>query len=158
MMRTHEWDDDTFDFTMKVNLKGVFWCMRAELNQMLQQIEDEGESTGYSIINTSSIAGLTAMKFNCAYAASKHAVVGLSKAAAMEYSTKNIRINTVNPGFVRTPMTDILDEQKLVRYIPWKRFGEVSEVAMLMLFLASNASSYITGQSMIIDGGLTSKL
>ncbi len=135
-----------------VNQTGVFYCMKVALKQMMVQ--------GYgNIINIASLAGLKPSGNNLSYSASKFAVVGMTKSAALEYGSKNIRINAVCPGYTHSSLLDQLlasrpdMEQRLKQYIPMGRFGEATEVAETVAWLASDNSKYITGQTITIDGG-----
>jgi len=154
--RTIDHDHKLFDKVMDVNCKGVFYCMQLEIKQMLKQ-------GGGTIINTSSIAGLRGLPNNIAYVASKHAVVGMTKTAAMEYARDNIRINALCPVFTVTPLfnpeqMDKLNEgisEKLKKGIPMKRFSTPQEMADATLWLASDKASFVTGLALPVDGGLT---
>lgn len=151
---THTYPAANFEKVMAVNTTGVFFCMRAELQVMLKQ------GTG-AIVNVSSVAGLNGFPNNIAYAASKHAVVGLTRTAALEYAKKGIRVNAVNPVFTITPMVTGMFEvigdfkDKLEAAIPMKRFGQPNEVAEAIVWLCSDAASFITGHCLPIDGGMT---
>ena len=143
---------EDWDRVIGVNQTGVFYGMKLALTQM--------EKQGYgNIINIASLAGIKASGNNIAYSASKFAVVGMTKSAALEYAKKNIRINAVCPGYTQSPLLDRLlnsrpdMDQLLLNYIPMKRFGEPNEIAEACLWLASDQSSFITGQSIVLDGG-----
>lgn len=145
---------EDWDKIIAVNQTGVFYCMRLELQQMAEQ--------GFgSIINIASIAGLRGLPNNAAYVASKHAVVGLTKTAAMEYAKRNIRVNAVCPVFTITNLFDpdkIPVEglgDKLRNTIPMKRWAKVEEMAESILWLSSDKASFITGHSLAVDGGIT---
>ena len=147
---THEdWHD-----VIAVNQTGVFYCMKAALRQMQKQ----GHG---NIINVASLAGLIPSGYNLSYSASKFAVVGMTKSAALEYGRKNIRINAVCPGYTRSPLLDRLlksspeKEVALKRMIPMDRFGEPTEIAEAIVWLASDNSKYITGQTITLDGGIS---
>lgn len=146
--------EEMWDKIMNVNLKGVWLCMKYELMEMQKQ------QSG-AIVNVSSAAGLIASAGTIAYTASKHGVIGLTKASALEYAGQNIRINAVCPGFIRTTMLQKLleenpgVEEQLAAREPIKRIAEPSEVAYSILGLCSDASSFITGVSLQVDGGLT---
>lgn len=150
---THLYPAAEFEKVMAVNTTGVFLCMQAELALMLQQ----GHG---AIVNVSSAAGLVAMPNNIAYTASKHAVVGMTRTAALEYARKNIRVNVVCPAFTDTPMVDALKEMgegieaKLIQSIPMKRLGRPSEIAEAIVWLCSEKASFITGHALAADGGL----
>lgn len=151
--RIHEVEDDIFDSIMSVNVKGVWLCMKAELPHMLEQ------GTG-SIINVASVAGLIGAPKGAAYTASKHAVVGLTKSAAVEYAKRGIRVNAVCPGYTDTPMVsnvtniDPAMQQLTIRAIPMRRLGKPTEIAEGILWLASDASSFVTGHQLVMDGGI----
>jgi NAD(P)-dependent dehydrogenase (short-subunit alcohol dehydrogenase family) len=136
-----------------VNLTGVWLCMKYEIPRMLEQ-------GGGAIVNCSSVLGLTALPGSAAYVASKHAVVGLTKSAALGYAAQGIRINSVNPGFVHTPMIDdavgTSDESlaPLVRIEPIGRLGRPEEIADAVVWLCSEQASFVTGSAIVIDGGL----
>jgi len=148
--RTHELSRESFDGMLAVNLTGVFLCMKHEIVQMLAQ------GTGGSIVNTASIAGLIGLPSSTHYVAAKHGVVGLTKTAAMEYAKDNIRVNCVNPGYIKTPMTD---ETMKTRYdelmvkVPMHRLGTAEEIAEAVVWMCSDRASFMTGASHVIDGG-----
>lgn len=132
-----------------INLSGVFYGMRYQIPAMLEK--------GGSIINVASILGQVGTKFSPAYVAAKHGVVGLTKTAALEYANKKIRINSIGPAYIKTPMVmNALDEATLnvlVGLHPIGRMGESEEVAELILWLASSKASFVTGSYYAIDGG-----
>ena len=135
-----------------VNQTGVFYCMQVALQQMMEQ--------GYgNIVNVASLAGLKPSGYNLSYSASKYAVVGMTKSAALEYGRKNIRINAVCPGYTNSALLDRLLSSRpdmgdtLKRLIPMDRFGEPAEIAEAITWLASDNSKYITGQTITLDGG-----
>lgn len=146
--------EDTFDRIMAVNVKGVWLCMKYQLAQMLAQ-------GGGSIVNTASVAGLVGAAKMSAYSGSKHAVLGLTKSAALEYGRKNIRVNAVCPGVIRTAMVDraVLADPRIgpnmAQLHPIGRIGEPEEVAAVVLWLCSDAASFVTGHTHAVDGGLT---
>lgn len=146
--------DDEFDRTVAVDLKGVWNCMRYEIGQMLRQ-------GGGAIVNTSSQGGVTAFPGQAAYIACKHAVIGLTRTAAMDYSAQGIRINAVCPGAILTPMAEELIrrnpalEEELVRDIPTGRLGRPEEIADAVLWLCSPAASFVMGHALLVDGGFT---
>ena len=137
-----------------VNQTGVFYGMKLALQVMQKQ----GHG---NIINVASLAGVKASGKNLAYSASKFAVVGMTKSAALEYASKNIRINAVCPGYTDSALLDrIKNEQpamaeKLFRMIPMRRTGEANEIAQAITWLASEQSTFITGQTITLDGGLS---
>jgi NAD(P)-dependent dehydrogenase (short-subunit alcohol dehydrogenase family) len=155
----HEQSAEDFDTMMATSLRGVFLCMKYEIQQMLTQ------GAGV-IINTSSVAGLVGRPGSSPYTASKHAVMGLTRSAALDYAKQGIRINAVNPSYfcgtdIVTPQS--LQEMGLTREqfesmvsssVPMGRMGQPEEIAVMVVFLCSDAASYITGQPFAIDGGL----
>lgn len=151
--RTGDYPLAEWDRVLSINLSGVFYCMRAELPVMLQQ------GSGV-IVNVASIAGLKGLPMSSAYTASKHGVVGLTKAAALEYARKHIRINAVCPVFTRTPMVeqmfqlDPTYEEKLKRNIPMRRYGKPEEVAHAIRWLCSDEAAFMTGHALPLDGGI----
>lgn len=155
-LKTADADVSDFDRVMAVNTSGVFYCMKLQLQHMQQQ------KSG-AIVNIASIAGLRGLPNNLAYVASKHAVVGMTKTAAMEYAKHGIRINAVCPAFTKTQLFNPeLYEQfapgiadKLMKTIPMRRFGEASEIADAILWICSERSSFVTGLALPVDGGLT---
>lgn len=151
-----EMDMDYYDRLMSVDLKGIMLCMKYEIQQMLKQ---GGKS---SIVNTSSVSGLRPQPANPAYVTAKHGVIGATKAAAMDYSSKGIRINTVCPGAIDTPMLQNalvqfgLDPVAYAKQLSMLgRFAEAEEVAQANLWLCSDLSSYVTGATIAVDGGYT---
>jgi NAD(P)-dependent dehydrogenase (short-subunit alcohol dehydrogenase family) len=148
---THEWSEASFDRMIEVNLKSVWLCMKHEL----PAIQAAG---GGAIVNTASIAGLVGLKSATAYVAAKHAVIGLTKTAAMEYAGDNIRVNAVCPGFITTRMTERTREQRgdaIINRTPLGRFGEPAEIAEMVVWLCSSRASYVTGAAYQVDGGWT---
>ena len=148
-----EMDETTFDKTLAVDLKGVFLCMKHEIAHMLQ-------SGGGAIVNTASIAGLIAEPGISAYVAAKHGVIGLSKAAAVEYANQGIRINALAPGLVNTAMTkawfdDPNTREHFIANTPIGRVSQPAEIASMVLFLCSDFASFAVGQTFVIDGGYT---
>ncbi len=134
-----------------INLSGVFYCMKYEVPEMLK-------TGGGTIVNTSSICGLAGIANTAAYTAAKHGVVGLTKTAALEFSSKGIRVNAVCPGFIRTPMVarvmdrGSFDEKAVIQTHPINRLGKAEEIAEAVLWLSTDASSFVTGVPMPIDG------
>src|SRR3954452_14706306 len=148
---TADVDPDEWRRVIDLNLNGVFYCMRAEIPVIL-------ESGGGAVVNTSSGAGLMGFAGLPAYVASKHGVIGLTRAAALEYSAKGIRVNCVCPGTVRTPMLEAFtgDEgvlQAMGRAMPIKRLATPEEIAEAIVWLASGSASYVTGHALAVDGG-----
>ncbi len=150
---TAEVDIDIFDRIIAVDLRGTFLSMKYELRQMALQ----GQG---SVVNISSGSGLVAQKFNPSYIAAKHGVIGLAKAAAMDYADTGIRVNVVVPGVTRTPMiADIPPEymKNVEAGIPLQRVAEPDEIAQGILWLCSPLSSYATGSTLVVDGGYTAQ-
>jgi len=152
---TADYPEEEWDRVMNINLKGVWLCMKYEINQMLKQ-------GGGAIVNNSSISGVVGSSRGIsAYAASKHGVLGLTKCASREYGGKGIRINAVCPGWTRTEMVDRVSdgnpqfEERLKSRGSLGRIGSPEEVAEAVIWLCSDAASYVVGHSMIIDGGAT---
>jgi len=152
----HDYDEASWDLVTNINLKGVWLCMKYEIAQMLKQ-------GGGAIVNTASIWGLVGAAGACAYVASKHGVSGLTKAAALEYAAKGIRINAVSPGTIRTPILDPLIDAdpnflaQISALHPIGRVGEPPEVAAAVIWLCSDAASFIAGQNLPVDGGYTAQ-
>ncbi len=146
---TAEYPIDGWQKVIDINLSGVFYGMRYQIPAMLEK--------GGSIINVASILGHAGTKFSPAYVAAKHGVVGLTKAAALEYADKKIRINSIGPGYIKTPLVmSSLDEaarSALVGLHPMGRLGESEEIAELIFWLGSSKSSFVTGAYYPIDGG-----
>jgi NAD(P)-dependent dehydrogenase (short-subunit alcohol dehydrogenase family) len=144
--------EEDFDRVIAINLKGVWLCMKYEIARMLKQ-------GGGSVVNTASAAGLVGMPGAPAYVAAKHGVVGLTRTAALEYAAKNIRVNCVCPGAIRTPMLErVMDtvpgsEQWYIAGEPIGRMGKPDEIAEAVVWLLSDAASFVTGHPMAIDGG-----
>lgn len=153
---THECTEEIWDKTIGVNLKGVWLCMKYEIQQMLKQ----GKG---SIVNTASIAGLVGFQGLPAYTSSKHGVIGLTKTAAIEYAKLGIRVNAVCPGVIKTPMVDRFTgkqkeaEKAFENMEPIGRMGRPEEVAEAAIWLCSDAASFVTGDAMAVDGGWISQ-
>jgi 3-oxoacyl-[acyl-carrier protein] reductase len=142
--------DDEFDEVINTNLKGVFNCVRSVTRTMMKQRSGR-------IINISSVVGAMGNSGQANYVAAKAGVIGLTKSAARELASRGITVNAIAPGFITTDMTDKLsDEMKaqLLLQIPLARFGQPDDIARTVLFLASNEASYMTGQTLHIDGGM----
>jgi len=143
-MKEEDWDK-----VIKVNLKSVFNCTKAAIRHMLK--------TGGSIVNISSIAGVMGNAGQANYAASKAGIIGFTKSIAREYGERGIRVNAIAPGFIKTQMTDTIDEktkEEMFKAIPLKRSGEPIDVARVVYFLVSEYSSYVTGEVINVNGGL----
>ncbi|RDW21305.1 3-alpha-hydroxysteroid dehydrogenase [Oceanobacillus arenosus] len=142
-----EYPEETYRKVIDVNQVSVFLGMKYVVPSMKK-------AGGGSIVNISSLAGMIGANKKVAYTASKFAVRGMTKAAALELGEYGIRVNSVHPGFIRTPMTEALINDELENMFPLKRAGDPEEVTNLVLYLASDESSYSTGSEFIIDGGL----
>jgi NAD(P)-dependent dehydrogenase (short-subunit alcohol dehydrogenase family) len=147
-----EQTEDEWDRTIDINLKGTWMCLKYELQQMLKQ------GRGGVIVNNASISGFIGSYGSATYAASKHGVLGLTKAAALEVARNGIRVNAVCPAAVETPMADRLFgapevRKKVLGFYPIARFGKPIEVAEAVLWMCSGAAGFMTGQSLVLDGG-----
>jgi NAD(P)-dependent dehydrogenase (short-subunit alcohol dehydrogenase family) len=151
---TGNYSVDGWRKVIDINLNSVFYCMRYEIPRML-------ESGGGAIVNMASILGSVGFANSPAYVAAKHGVVGLTKSAALEYAKQGVRINSVGPGFIATPLvTDALDEATrtfLSGLHAVGRMGESQEVANLVVFLCSDQASFLTGGYYLVDGGYTAQ-
>jgi NAD(P)-dependent dehydrogenase (short-subunit alcohol dehydrogenase family) len=152
----YDYTEEAFDRLISINLKGVFLCMKYELPVMIKQ----GKG---AIVNTSSIAGLVGFAGMPGYSASKFAIIGLTKAAAVQHSKDGVRINAVCPGVIRTPMIDRLTGQEPAAEAafaaghPIGRLGEPEEIGDAVIYLCSDAASFITGVALAVDGGWTAQ-
>ncbi|MDB9770863.1 SDR family oxidoreductase [Polaribacter sp.] len=152
LLRTHQSTLKDWDKVIAVNQTGVFYCMKVALVQFLKQ-------GGGNIVNIASLAGLKASPNNISYSASKFAVVGMTKSVAMEYATKNIRVNAVCPGYTESALLTQLINAKpemdavLKSVIPMKRYGRAEEIADTVVWLASDNTQFMTGQTITLDGG-----
>jgi NAD(P)-dependent dehydrogenase (short-subunit alcohol dehydrogenase family) len=149
---TEESEED-WDRTIEINLKGTWLCLKYEIQQMLKQ------GGGGAIVNMSSVAGLLALAGAASYSASKHGVMALTKGAALENARKGIRVNAVCPAVVETPMVDrVLVRPEVRKYMfslhPMGRFGTPMEIAEAVVWMCSDRASFMTGQSLVLDGGL----
>ncbi len=148
--RIHELSEASVARMFSVNLMGVFLCLKHEIAQMLKQ------GGGGAIVNTASIAGLIGLATSGHYVATKHGVVGLTKTAAIEYALDGIRVNCVNPGYIKTPMTkETMDERydEIMAKVPVKRLGVPEEIAEAVVWMCSDKASFMTGASHVVDGG-----
>ena len=155
---TVEYPEEMWDRVLSINLTGIWLCMKYEIPHMLKQ----GKG---AIVNTASVGGLMALSNISAYIASKFGVIGITKAAALEYATQGIRVNALCPGWTDTPMTVReaqeagveLEEfkQMAANFVPIKRMGNPEEMAGPVIWLCSDAASYVTGHAMIVDGAMT---
>lgn len=154
--RTAEYPEDVWRQVIEINLTGVFLCMKYELPQMVKQ-------GGGTIVNLSSVAGVTGFPGHAAYTASKHGVIGLTKTAAIDYARKKIRVNAVCPAYTRTPMVERMVkefpdlEKKLIDRVPLGRLGLPLEIAQAVVYLFSDAAAFITGHSLVLDGGIVAE-
>ncbi|MEX2462170.1 MAG: 3-oxoacyl-[acyl-carrier-protein] reductase [Paenibacillaceae bacterium] len=142
--------DEEFDEVINTNLKGVFNCVRSVTRTMMKQRSGR-------IINISSVVGMLGNPGQANYVAAKAGVIGLTKSAARELASRGITVNAIAPGFITTDMTDKLSDElkaQLLQQIPLARFGQPDDIAKTVLFLASNEASYMTGQTLHIDGGM----
>jgi NAD(P)-dependent dehydrogenase (short-subunit alcohol dehydrogenase family) len=149
--------EEDWDRTIDINLKGVWLCLKYEIRQMLRQ------AGGGAIVNMASITGLIGSVGAGAYSASKHGVIGLTKTAALENAKSGIRVNAVCPGFTETPMADrIFQVPKVHKYIlschPIGRLGRPTEIAEAVVWMCSDCASFMTGQSLVLDGGFLAGL
>ncbi|MEO1436016.1 MAG: SDR family oxidoreductase [Bacteroidota bacterium] len=150
----HDTTNEAWDDLISINQTGLFLCMRIGIQHFL------GAQKPGIIVNVASVAGIGQAAGMAAYGATKHAVVGLTRAAAVEYGKLGIRINAVCPGIIKTPMTERgingMDDvfQRIQKSLALRRFGEAHEIASAICFLASNESSYMTGQTLVVDGGM----
>ncbi|MEH7546234.1 MULTISPECIES: 3-oxoacyl-[acyl-carrier-protein] reductase [Bacillaceae] len=144
-MKEEEWDD-----VINTNLKGVFLCTKAVTRQMMKQRVGR-------IINIASVVGVSGNPGQANYVAAKAGVIGLTKTTAKELASRNITVNTIAPGFITTDMTDQLSEEvkaEMLKQIPLARLGEPKDIAKITAFIASDDSSYITGQTLHVNGGM----
>ncbi|MDE2197974.1 MAG: SDR family oxidoreductase [Rhodospirillales bacterium] len=147
--KTAELSEAAWAGVLAVNLTGVFLCMKHELRQMQAQ-------GGGAIVNTASIAGLVGLPGAAAYTASKHGVIGATRAAALEYAGSNIRVNAVCPGYVQTPMTADTVQRRgeaLMAMVPQRRLGRPEEIAEAVVWLCADRAGFVTGAAYTIDGG-----
>jgi NAD(P)-dependent dehydrogenase (short-subunit alcohol dehydrogenase family) len=157
MVSTIDYKEEDWNRVLSINLTGVWLCMKYEITQMLKQ-------GGGAIVNTASVAGLVGSRgAGSAYAASKHGVVGLTKTAALEYAKQGVRVNCVCPGVIRTPMMERMLtrnpelEQQYIAAEPIGRLGLPEEIAESVVWLCSEAVSFVTGHTMTVDGGMVAQ-
>lgn len=146
----HEQDIEKASALFDVNVKGVFYCMKYEIEQMLQ-------TGGGAVVNTSSIFGLNGYPGWSLYVATKHAVAGMTKAAALDYAKKGVRVNAVGPGPVETPLLHKGtggDPHSYAAFVPMGRIGQPDEIADVVVWLLSDAARYVTGHVLPVDGGV----
>lgn len=149
-----EYPEDEWNRIIDTNLRGVFLCMKHQIPLILKQ-------GGGAIVNTSSGAGVIGIKGSPAYTAAKHGVIGLTRAAALDYAAKNVRINAICPGYIDTPMmgrfTGGTDEgrAKVISEEPIGRMGKPEEIAAAVIWLCSEPAAFMVGHAMVIDGGQT---
>ena len=154
--KTADYREEDWDRVIRINLTGVWFCMKYEISQMLKQ-------GGGAIVNTASDAGLLGVPQMPAYVASKHGVVGLTKTAALEYAKSGIRVNAVCPGVIKTPMVERITAQRAGRAErmaaaePVGRMGKPEEIAEAVVWLCSEAASFVTGLPMPVDGGIAAQ-
>lgn len=148
--RTHELTQSSVARMFSVNLMSVFLCLKHEITQMLAQ------GRGGAIVNTASIAGLIGLATSAHYVAAKHGVVGRTKSTAIEYAQDGIRVNCVNPGYIRTPMIKETMETRfdeIMAKVPMRRLGIPDEIAEAVVWMCSEKASFMTGASHVVDGG-----
>jgi NAD(P)-dependent dehydrogenase (short-subunit alcohol dehydrogenase family) len=151
------WDTELFNRTFDINARGVFFCLKHEIAQMLKQDDRDGKGRG-AIVNTSSVAGMVGPG-HPSYVGAKHAVTGMTRTVGLRYATEGIRVNAVCPGAVRTPMVERVmklheGNVKIIENMhPMKRMAEAEEIADAVLFLCSDKARFITGHPLAIDGG-----
>jgi NAD(P)-dependent dehydrogenase (short-subunit alcohol dehydrogenase family) len=147
----HEMKDEDWDNLIAVNLSSIFYCLKYQLKILL----DQG---GGNIVNVASLAGKKGVPLGCHYSASKHGVIGLTKTAAVEYGSRNIRVNAICPSFIETDIIEAVPKPLLEFVanfrIPLKRLGRPEEVANAIKFMLSDDSSYMNGHSLVLDGGM----
>lgn len=153
-VETADVSSEEFDRVINVNLRSMFLCLKYELRQMLEQ-----GGGGYAIVNCSSIGGLIGMPGRVAYHASKHAVLGMTKCAALEYAARGIRINAICPATIMTPLVEKMMRTGAITSViePMGRMGTPDEAAACVVWLCSEEAGFITGQGIAVDGGYTAK-
>ncbi len=150
-----EASSEDFDRVHAINLRGVWLCMKYQVRQMLRQ------GGGGTIVNCSSMGAINGVAGRTSYCSTKHGVIGMTKSAALEYASRGIRINAVLPGVIDTPMVSSMLTSEaevlnvLIDQVPIKRLGRAEEITQAVLWLCSNASSFVVGHSLVVDGGIT---
>jgi NAD(P)-dependent dehydrogenase (short-subunit alcohol dehydrogenase family) len=158
-VNTDELTEDDFDRTFAVNVRGVWLGMRAQIRHMKAQEPSGASKTRGVIVNTSSMRGLASYETQSAYSASKHAVIGLTRSAALEYARHGIRINAIAPGILRTPGNEDYwkkfpeAEQDWLKLVPLGRYGTPEEIANTVAWLCSDEASFVHGHALVADGG-----
>lgn len=152
---TADYSEESWDKVISINLTGVWLCMKYEIKEMLKQ-------GGGAIVNMASILGWVGFQTAPAYVASKHALLGLTKNAAIEYGTQNIRVNAVCPAFIRTPLIEKTMSEEVIAQVltplhPMGRIGKPEEVAELVIWLCSDKASFVTGGAYLVDGGYVAR-
>lgn len=153
-LATAQIEEQEWDRLVNINLRGVFLCMKYEIPLLLKQ-------GGGAIVNTSSGAGVIGIKGGAAYTAAKHGVIGLTKSAALDYAAQNIRVNAVAPGYIDTSMMDRFTggtpegRERVISQEPIGRMGQPEEIANAVVWLCSDASSFVVGHALVVDGGQT---
>jgi NAD(P)-dependent dehydrogenase (short-subunit alcohol dehydrogenase family) len=145
----HEIELEEWDRVLDINLRGTFVCMKHEIAQMVRQ-------GGGVVVNTSSGAGIRGVAGGASYAASKHGIIGMTRSAALDYAKQNIRVNTILPGNIETPMMDRFtagDLQKAIDLEPVGRLGKPEEIAEAVLWMSSDLGRFVTGSAVVVDGG-----
>lgn len=145
----HKIELEDWDRLLGINLRGTFLCMKHEISQMVRQ-------GGGVVVNTSSGAGICGVEGGASYAASKHAIIGMTKSAALDYAKQNIRVNAVLPGNIETPMMKRFtggDIQKAIDLEPVGRLGKPEEIAESVLWMSSDLGGFVTGSAVVVDGG-----
>ncbi|WP_009630579.1 SDR family oxidoreductase [Synechocystis sp. PCC 7509] len=151
---TAQIEEQEWERIVNINLRGVFLCMKYEIPLLLKQ-------GGGAIVNTSSGAGVIGIKGGAAYTAAKHGVIGLTKSAALDYASQNIRVNAVAPGYIDTPMMERFTggttegQEKVIAQEPIGRMGQPEEIANSVVWLCSDAAAFVVGHALVIDGGQT---
>lgn len=154
--RTAKYPEEVWHQVINLNLTGVFLCLKHELPVMVEQ----GRGV---IINMASVAGVTGFPGHAAYTASKHGVIGLTKTAALDYAQAGIRVNAICPAYTHTPMLARMLERKpdleanLISRVPLRRLGTAEEIAQAAIYLFSDAAAFITGHSLVLDGGIVAE-